>query len=263
MVCVRPQPGRVQGRRAKSLAAYKTRLLVRSPPFLVLATLLAAWCAFGSVSSRVWANPAATTDTAPRHSDAHCPPRRVALALGGAAVAETWGNAGSVQAAADLDGIRWNEPKRPKTAIAELAQEFTTAFQRTQWGVNGRVEPRFFSDDFVFRDPDVSTNGLQAYAQGTGTVLSGCRADAVDVTILDETSFTIRWRIEGTTTVPFGGVRIKPYIVSSKFTINKDGLVDSETDSFSIPTWDILLSAFAPWLPFLAPPEPPVQSPFA
>lgn len=32
-----------------------------------------------------------------------------------------------------------------------LADEFTRAFQRTQWGVNGRVEPKFFDDNFVFR----------------------------------------------------------------------------------------------------------------
>ena len=33
----------------------------------------------------------------------------------------------------------------------QLTEEFTRAFQRTQWGVNGRVEPRYFSDSFVFR----------------------------------------------------------------------------------------------------------------
>ena len=36
--------------------------------------------------------------------------------------------------------------------MRQLADEFTRAFQRTQWGVNGRVEPRFFADAFVFRD---------------------------------------------------------------------------------------------------------------
>merc|ERR1712050_201713 len=131
-----------------------------------------------------------------------------------------------------------------------------------QWGVNGRVEPRFFDDAFVFRDPDVSTSGLQAYSKGTGTVLSGCRADAVRVKVINPESFVIDWRIEGTANLPIPGLRIKPYIVSSTFTVNSDGLVASEQDSFSIPSWDILLSAFAPWLPFLAPPEPPVQSPY-
>ena len=84
--------------------------------------------------------------------------------------------------------------------------------------MNGRVEPRFFADDFVFRDlapttrlmikkkvqprldesffwlrlhqmahaqfqgdPDVTTNGIREYAKGTGTVLSGCKADAIDL----------------------------------------------------------------------------------
>ncbi|CAE7636697.1 C42C1.13 [Symbiodinium necroappetens] len=162
-----------------------------------------------------------------------------------------------------LGDIPWDEPKRKKTPLPQLAEEFTRAFQRTQWGVNGRVEPRYFSDSFVFRDPDVTTNGIREYAKGTGTVLSGCKADAVDVQIIEPDKFAIRWRIEGTANVPFPGLKIKPYIVTSTFTVNENGLVDSETDAFSIPTWDILLSALTPGLPFLAPPEPPVASPFA
>eukprot|EP00439_Symbiodinium_sp_Y106_P085190 s562_g27.t2 len=171
--------------------------------------------------------------------------------------------AAATPAAPALDDIRWDEPKRKKTPLPQLAEEFTRAFQRTQWGVNGRVEPRYFADSFVFRDPDVTTNGIREYAKGTGTVLSGCKADAVDVRIIEPDKFAIRWRIEGTANVPFPGLKIKPYIVTSTFTVNENGLVDSETDSFSIPTWDILLSALTPGLPFLAPPEPPVASPFA
>ncbi|CAJ1357760.1 unnamed protein product [Effrenium voratum] len=159
--------------------------------------------------------------------------------------------------------IPWAEPKRQKTSTEQLAEDFTRAFQRTQWGVNGKVQPRFFADGFVFRDPDVTTKGLQAYSKGTGAVLSNCRADAIDVKVLSPDSFAIRWRIAGTANVPFPGLRIKPYIVTSAFTVDSDGLVDSETDSFSIPSWDILLSAAADWLPGLAPPEPPLQSPFA
>ncbi|CAK0905628.1 unnamed protein product [Prorocentrum cordatum] len=147
--------------------------------------------------------------------------------------------------------------------MAPLADEFARAFQRSQWGVSGKVEPRFFADSFAFRDPDVSTKGLKEYASGTGTVLSNCRADVTEVLVTGPSTFVIKWRIEGTANVPVPGLRIKPYIVISTFTVNGDGLVDSETDAFSIPSWDILLSAVAPWLPFLAPEEPSVQSPYA
>ncbi|CAE7241001.1 C42C1.13 [Symbiodinium sp. CCMP2592] len=138
--------------------------------------------------------------------------------------------AAATPAAPALDDIRWDEPKRKKTALPQLAEEFTRAFQRTQWGVNGRVEPRYFADGFVFRDPDVTTNGIREYAKGTGTVLSGCKADAVDVQIIEPDKFAIRWRIEGTANVPFPGLKIKPYIVTSTFTVNENGLVDSETE---------------------------------
>ncbi|CAL1150859.1 unnamed protein product [Cladocopium goreaui] len=164
---------------------------------------------------------------------------------------------------AEVSDIQWNEPKRKKTSLANLADDFTRAFQQTQWGVNGRVQPRFFDDKFVFRDPDVTTNGLQEYSKGTGAVLSNCKADAIDVTVKEPKQFAIRWRIAGTANVPFPGLKIKPYIVTSTFTVNDDGLVDSETDSFSIPTWDLLLSAIAPWWPGLAEPTPPLTSPYA
>eukprot|EP00435_Cladocopium_sp_Y103_P013420 s5162_g3.t1 len=81
---------------------------------------------------------------------------------------------------AEVNDIQWNEPKRKKTSLGNLADDFTRAFQQTQWGVNGRVQPRFFDDKFVFRDPDVTTNGLQEYSKGTGAVLSNCKADAID-----------------------------------------------------------------------------------
>ena len=164
---------------------------------------------------------------------------------------------------AEVKEIEWNEPKRSKTSLSKLADDFTRAFQQTQWGVNGRVQPRFFDDSFVFRDPDVTTNGLQAYSKGTGAVLSNCKADAIDVAVMEPNKFAIRWRIAGTANVPFPGLKIKPYIVTSTFTVNEDGLVDSETDSFSIPTWDLLLSAIAPWWPGLAEPTPALTSPYA
>ena len=39
----------------------------------------------------------------------------------------------------------------------------------------------------------------------------------------------------------------------------RDGMVIFQEDRFAIPSWDILLSAIAPWLPFLAEPAPPIE----
>ncbi|CAE7023068.1 unnamed protein product [Symbiodinium sp. CCMP2456] len=223
------------------------RRLPRRPRIRLRLTLLAALAALSAWSRNQLTPTFSRTPTS----------RRALLALAAPLPAA------AAPAAPALGDIPWDEPKRKKTPLPQLADEFTRAFQRTQWGVNGRVEPRYFSDGFVFRDPDVTTNGIREYAKGTGTVLSGCKADAVDVQIIEPDKFAIRWRIEGTANVPFPGLKIKPYIVTSTFTVNENGLVDSETDAFSIPTWDILLSALSPGLPFLAPPEPPVTSPFA
>lgn len=44
-----------------------------------------------------------------------------------------------------------NVPINVNDGLRKLADDFTRAFQQTQWGVNGRVQPRFFDDSFVFR----------------------------------------------------------------------------------------------------------------
>mmetsp|Transcript_62063 Transcript_62063/g.115159 ORF Transcript_62063/g.115159 Transcript_62063/m.115159 type:complete len:238 (-) Transcript_62063:1-714(-) len=224
----------------------------------IIGATLGCWYAATLGTPQGWMNP----------GPALRPTRRDILAAAAASLAYTplqaW--ASSAALPTSLQDIAWSEPKRRKTDLNTLADDFARAFQREQWGVNGRVLPRFFTDDFKFRDPDVSTTGLQEYAKGVAMILSGCTADVVDVQLLEqESAFVIRWRIAGTVNVPVPGIKIKPYIVSSTFGVNSGaGLVESEVDTFSVPTWDILLSAIFPDLPFLAPPEPPpIQSKYA
>lgn len=50
-----------------------------------------------------------------------------------------------------LQNLVSNVPINVNDGLRKLADDFTRAFQQTQWGVNGRVQPRFFDDSFVFR----------------------------------------------------------------------------------------------------------------
>ena len=51
------------------------------------------------------------------------------------------------------------------------------------------------------------------------------------------------------------GLKIKPYVVTTTFKV-REGLVCFQEDEFSIPGWQILLGAVAPWLPVPEPAAP-------
>jgi len=61
-------------------------------------------------------------------------------------------------------------------------------------------------------------------------------------------TITCTWRLSGKVNIGFG-LAIKPYIVFTDFTVEKDtGLVVFQEDRFDLPGWDILISAFFPFL---------------
>lgn len=143
-------------------------------------------------------------------------------------------------------------------APAQLASKLEAGLKEREWFVTGRILPELFSDDFQFVDPDVSLKGVREYAEGVRTLFSeDSRAEVVSCELSEEDVLTVTWRLSGKVNV-LGGLKIKPYLVYTDLAI-QDGLVVSQEDRFSIPSWDILLSAFAPWLPFLAPPAPPIS----
>jgi len=55
-------------------------------------------------------------------------------------------------------------------------------------------------------------------------------------------------RLSGNVNIAFG-LSIKPYIVYTDFVLDSESsLIMSQEDCFSIPSWDILLSALFPFL---------------
>lgn len=72
-------------------------------------------------------------------------------------------------------------------------------------------------------------------------------------------TITVTWRLSGRVNIG-PGLTIKPYICYTDFTVNNDGLIVFQEDRFDIPGWDILRSAFFPFLigKVTAPPAPPV-----
>jgi hypothetical protein len=74
-------------------------------------------------------------------------------------------------------------------------------------------------------------------------------------------TLTVTWRLSGGVNIG-PGLKIKPYVVYTDFKVSpKDGLIVFQEDRFSIPGYDILLSALFPFLigNILSKPAPDVE----
>lgn len=162
-----------------------------------------------------------------------------------------------------IDKIDWNVKKAKFSTLPKLASRLEQGISKREWFVTGLVEPALFSENFSFQDPDVKLKGIRAYAEGVNKLFdqSCSRAEVIKVEVTDPVAkvITVTWRLEGKVRVG-PGINIKPYIVYTDFKVDQEGLICFQEDRFSIPGYDILLSAFFPFLiPFLTPPAPPAE----
>jgi len=161
--------------------------------------------------------------------------------------------------------IDFNAPKSSKLSLQELAEVLDYELYNKEWFVTGNVNPIYFDDKFQFQDPDVKLTGIEEYARGVYKLFdqSSSRAEIIS-TVVNSTipnTITITWRLSGGVSIG-PGLTIKPYIVYTDFTIDEDsGLIVFQEDRFSVPGWDILLSALFPFLigKVTSEPAPPVE----
>jgi len=167
--------------------------------------------------------------------------------------------------------IDWETPKAKGLSLNQLADRLDAGLEEAEWFVTGRVLPELFSDDFEFIDPDVTLQGIKPYAEGVRRIFDQAtsRVEIINCSVTagggaaGEGLVVVAWRLSGRVNLGPVGLALKPYVVTTTFTVEKaTGLVVRQEDEFSIPPWDILLSALLPpavaeKLPFLAAPAPP------
>ena len=155
----------------------------------------------------------------------------------------------TVEPLADID---FNAPKSPKLSLQDLASVLDYELYNKEWFVTGRVNPIYFDEKFTFQDPDVKLTGIEEYARGVLKLFdqSTSRAEIIS-TVVNTTvpnTITVTWRLSGGVSIG-PGLIIKPYICYTDFTVDEEsGLIVFQEDRFSIPGWDILLSALFPFL---------------
>lgn len=154
---------------------------------------------------------------------------------------------------------------KKKWSLEELAQVLDAELYEREWFVTGNVNPIYFSDKFVFQDPDVRLEGIEAYARGVNKLFDQetSRAEIISTKVNPDVPNTITctWRLSGKANIG-PGLNIKPYLVFTDLKIDPEsGLIVFQEDRFNLPQWDILLSSLFPFLigVVTAPPAPPVE----
>ena len=167
----------------------------------------------------------------------------------------------------DIDSVNFSARKRKRTSLQALCKDFKKSYDTKEWFVSGIVNASFFSDDFAFQDPDVKLKGIENYARGVRKLFSQSDTRGTIIEVIpyikdNESGITVTWRLSGSVNI-LSGLPIKAFYVYSDLRVNKEsGLIEFQQDRFSLPGYDILLSALFPGLigtvPFLQPPAPPL-----
>jgi len=148
--------------------------------------------------------------------------------------------------------------KRRKTTLKRLTIDLENALKQREWLVTGNIDTSFFSEDFIFKDPNVTVEGCEEYARGVNRLfdqeMSRAMLYSAEVDS-DLPGVRVDWRCSGRVNIGPLGLDIKPYVVSTFFTVDeKNGLITYQEDKFGIPGYDIVLSALFPFLgPLLSP----------
>ena len=165
----------------------------------------------------------------------------------------------------ELD-VDWTVPKATNLPPLEMAKRLEAGLREREWFVTGLILPELFSDSFKFEDTDVKIEGVKQYASGVSRLFDASARAQVISCELNNRIVKVTWRLSGGVNIGPLGLTLKPYVVYTDLHLDDtNGLVNFQQDRFSIPSWDILLSALlgpniANNLPFLAPPAPDVDS---
>ncbi|GFH44158.1 hypothetical protein CTEN210_00632 [Chaetoceros tenuissimus] len=114
-------------------------------------------------------------------------------------------------AASDTDplaSIPWNISKNRELNMYQLADAINDGLIENEWFVTGKGRPEFFSEKFVFSDPQVTLEGFENYCRGVRRLFDQetARCELVCCAVTGENQITVLWRNSGIVNIgPFNG----------------------------------------------------------
>lgn len=139
--------------------------------------------------------------------------------------------------------------KREGGTLDEVMAVVRDDIELRQYYTTGRLTQEVYSDRCFFDgpDPDMPVRSLQRYGDALRGLFdpSLSRYELLELRQSGPRAFTASWRLEGALRLP-GRPRIKPYIGTTLYELNEQGLVCSHTETWSISALDAFVSTAFP-----------------
>lgn len=152
-------------------------------------------------------------------------------------------------------------PKRRGACIADVMEAVRDDIEERRYYVSGKLSHEFYCDECFFDgpDPDMPVTSLQRYSDALRGLFhpSLSQYELLEMRQVGSHAFVASWRLEGALRLP-GRPKIKPYVGTTLYELNEDGLVCSHTETWSISAIDAFLSVAFPT--FGAEPAPPAEN---
>lgn len=143
------------------------------------------------------------------------------------------------------------EEKRVGLSPSEVAKELSSALSERRYILTGDMPAAIFSDTCRFQDPNNAVTGLNKYRQALSFLFRPELSSVRDVTtrvVTGDSGATVveaDYVASGTLKAPWRP-RIAPWSGHLVYTLDENGLVSSQVDTWNITRMDALRQTFTP-----------------
>lgn len=145
-------------------------------------------------------------------------------------------------------GAEADEPKQmglPRSKVAEILRK---DLAESQYTLTGKLTPGIFRDDCRFVDPNNAVDGLSKYRQALGFLFDPAVSNLQltgDVRLTGENTIEADYVASGTIKLPWRP-QIPPWSGHLVYTLDNDGLIAVQEDTWNITRFDAIRETFSP-----------------
>ena len=211
---------------------------------LALNTHTGRACATGTASQATKTCNHSPTQTALAQS----PTRRQLLASASAAVLLSAAPASQALPLAPLGAVQHvGGAKVTGLSADQVADILARNLRDGQYFITGDLTPEIFADDCRFKDPTNDVVGLSRYVKALGIIFDASHSAVRlrDIRVTGPATIEAEWTLGGYLKLPWHP-RVKPFVGRSLYTLNAEGLVQLQDQTWAISGAEALRETFTP-----------------
>ncbi|GLI71493.1 hypothetical protein VaNZ11_016708 [Volvox africanus] len=139
--------------------------------------------------------------------------------------------------------------KQTGLSVEEVAEVLRRDLARGQYFVTGNLTREVFADDCRFIDPTNDVTGLSKYLTALKVLFDPqfSKVELLDIRVAGPRTVEADWRLGGYLAFPWNP-RVEPFTGHTVYTLNDDGLVSEQRQTWSISAATALIESFTPTL---------------